>query len=67
MHWFATKIILGQYEAALSARIAMSVMLVFASAAHFAFTKGMTMMMPDVIPFKKEVVYLTGILEILPQ
>ena len=59
-----TKIIFGVYETALSARIAMSVMLVFTSIAHFKFTKGMIMMIPPGIPFKNEVVYFTGIIEI---
>ena len=61
----AIKVFRGQYDAAMSARIAMSVMLVFTSTAHFAFTKGMTMMMPAFIPFKKQLVYLTGIIEII--
>ncbi|WP_268849366.1 DoxX family protein [Flavobacterium aestivum] len=59
-----TKIFLDNYEFALSGRIAMSVMLVFTAIAHFAFTKGMTMMIPDFIPYKTETVYLTGIIEI---
>ncbi|MGO9480192.1 MAG: hypothetical protein ACLP05_00230 [Candidatus Kryptoniota bacterium] len=52
------------FQFALSARIALSVMLVFTAIAHFAFTKGMAMMMPDFIPFKKVMVYLTGAAEI---
>ena len=59
-----TKVTLGVYETALSARVAMSVMLVFTSVAHFKFTKGMVMMMPPAIPLKNEVVYFTGIIEI---
>ncbi|WPP50466.1 DoxX family protein [Catalinimonas niigatensis] len=58
------KIIRDQNEWALAARIAMSVMLVFTASAHFVFTEGMTMMLPGFIPLKREVVYLTGILEI---
>ncbi|GAA5024883.1 hypothetical protein GCM10011506_08820 [Marivirga lumbricoides] len=58
------RIFSGNYEIALSARIAMSVMLVFTAIAHFAFTKGMSMMLPDFIPFKTETVYVTGIIEI---
>lgn len=54
----------GSYEFALSARIAMSAMLLFTAIAHFAFTKGMTMMLPNFVPFKTEMVYLTGIIEI---
>lgn len=58
------KLIRGNYEFTLSGRIAMSVMLLFTAVAHFAFTKGMAMMLPDFIPYKTETVYLTGIIEI---
>jgi len=59
-----TKIISNNYDFALSARIAMSVMLAFTAIAHFAFTKGMAMMLPGFIPYKTTTVYLTGIIEI---
>lgn len=62
---FAVKILHGEYEFSLPARIALSVMLVFTSIAHFAFTKGMSMMLPGSIPCKTEIVYLTGIIEII--
>jgi len=58
------KIFKGRYEFALSGRIAMSAMLMFTAIAHFAFTKGMEMMLPTFIPYKTEVVYLTGIIEL---
>lgn len=58
------KFVRGNFEFALSGRIAMAAMLVFTAIAHFAFTKGMAMMLPDFIPYKTEVVYLTGIIEI---
>lgn len=58
------KVVCGDYEFALSGRIAMSVMLLFTAVAHFAFTKGMAMMLPDFIRYKAETVYLTGIFEI---
>ncbi|MEO6150494.1 MAG: hypothetical protein ABIN95_03260 [Mucilaginibacter sp.] len=45
-------------------RIAMAGMLLFTAIGHFAFTKGMVMMIPPVIPFKKAIVYITGVLEI---
>jgi uncharacterized membrane protein len=60
----ATKIFRGKYELALSGRIAMSAMLVFTAVAHFTFTKGMAMMLPDFIPYKIEIIHLTGIIEI---
>ena len=58
------KIFLHQYDFALSARIAMSVMLLFTAIGHFAFPTGMVMMIPDFIPFKLTMVYLTGVIEI---
>lgn len=62
---FIIKLIKKEYDFALSARIAMSIMLVFTAIGHFAFTKGMSMMIPEFIPFKESVVYLSGIFEIL--
>ena len=48
----------------LAGRIAMSGMLLFTAVGHFVFVKGMTMMMPNFLPFKKEMVYLTGGIEV---
>ncbi len=59
------KIIKKEYDFELSARIAMSIMLLFTAIGHFAFTKGMSMMIPKFIPFKETFVYLTGIFEVL--
>ncbi|WP_106794956.1 hypothetical protein [Aquimarina sp. Aq78] len=59
------KIYKGEYDFALSARIGMSIMLFFTALGHFMFTDGMAMMIPDFIPFKKEVIYCTAIIEIL--
>ena len=49
----------------MAGRIAISCMLLFTATGHFAFSEGMSMMLPDIIPFKKTVIQLTGILEIL--
>ena len=54
-----------EYNFVLSARIAMSAMLVFTAIGHFAFTKGMALMIPEFIPYRIELVYLTGVLEII--
>jgi uncharacterized membrane protein len=54
-----------QYDIALAARIAMSVMLLFTSLGHFMFRKGMAMMIPGFVPFKQTMVYLTGVFEIV--
>jgi len=43
----------------------MCAMLCFTAFGHFAFTNGKSMMIPDFIPFKTEVIYLTGVLEIV--
>jgi uncharacterized membrane protein len=49
----------------LAGQIAMTCMLFFTTIGHFLFPKGMTMMIPPFIPFKKTMVYITGIMEIL--
>lgn len=60
-----TKVLRGHPEWARSGRIAMCAMLLFTAVGHFLFTEGMTMMLPEPVPFKKEIVYLTGFIEIL--
>ena len=54
-----------EYEFALSARIAMAMMLLTAGIAHFVYTQGMALMIPQIIPYKTEIVYATGVLEII--
>lgn len=61
----AIKIFRGEFDFALSGRIAMAVMLLFTAMGHFMFPKGMSMMIPAFVPFKIKLVYLTGIIEIL--
>jgi uncharacterized membrane protein len=60
-----TRLIVGDFNVVLSGRIAMALMLAFTAIGHFTFTKGMVMMIPDFIPFKKALVYFTGVIEIL--
>ncbi|SHE93314.1 DoxX family protein [Chryseobacterium takakiae] len=62
---FTIKMFRGNFNVIISARIAMAAMLMFTAVGHFIFTKGMSMMLPDYIPFKTGIIYLTGILEIL--
>ncbi len=61
----ATKVFDHQWNFIFAGNAAMSTMLLFTAIGHFAFSKGMTMMLPDFIPFKKEIVYATGLIEIL--
>lgn len=46
-------------------RMAMASMLVFTGVAHFAFTEGMMAMFPNWVPMKEELVYGSGIFEVL--
>lgn len=57
--------VMNRLDWALAGRIAMAIMLIFTAIGHFAFTDGMAMMVPDILPFKKEIVYATGVLEAL--
>lgn len=59
------KIKSNNYQFAKSGRIAMSVMLIITGIAHFIWTKGMVMLMPNFMPFKVTLVYFTGVLEII--
>jgi uncharacterized membrane protein len=59
-----TRLIQSDFNLAFSGRVAMAVMLGFTAIGHFAFTKGMVMMIPNAIPFKKGLVYCTGVIEI---
>lgn len=59
-----TKLVHKEFRYALSGRIAMAAMLVTTGLAHFAFAKGMSMMLPDFVPARVMVVYITGIMEL---
>ncbi len=61
---FATRLFDGELNFSLAGRMAMSAMLIFTSIGHFVFVQGMTMMIPGFVPFKKQIVYLTGVFEI---
>ncbi len=58
------KLLNKKFNWQLAGRIAMAVMLLFTAIGHFVFVEGMTAMIPDFIPLKRELVYVTGILEI---
>jgi len=59
------KLFLKRYRFGLAGRIAMSAMLMFTAMGHFAFNEGMAMMIPDFLPYKTGIVYITGIFEIV--
>jgi uncharacterized membrane protein len=54
----------GEPAYILSGNIAMCVMLQFTALGHFKFQEGMKMMIPPFVPFKKELVFLSGLMEI---
>ncbi|MDT3404350.1 DoxX family protein [Mucilaginibacter terrae] len=58
------KIFSDNYRIIFSGTLALCVMLLFTSIAHFIYAKGMAMMLPPFVPFKHAVVYLTGVLEV---
>ena len=59
-HYFSKKI-----NYSFSGRIAMSVILMVTAYGHFVYVPGMALMIPDFIPFKTELVYITGVIEFL--
>ena len=60
-----SKIAIGNWNLVFSGNLSMCLMLCFTAMGHFMFTKGMTMMIPEFMPFKKEFVYITGVAEIV--
>ncbi|MCS4226648.1 hypothetical protein [Sphingobacterium sp. BIGb0165] len=49
----------------LAGKIALAATLLFTSLGHLIYTKGMVLMLPDFIPLKKEMIYMTGLLEVM--
>ena len=56
---------LFKVEKKLRGKIALAVLLVFTGTAHFYKTPEMMNMLPDLIKFKREIIYITGVFEIL--
>lgn len=61
---FSIRMVTGDFDWPLAGTIAMSAMLLFTAVGHFVFVRGMTAMLPAFVPYKKEVIYLTGVFEI---
>lgn len=55
----------GDWNLVFSGNLAMCLMLCFTAAGHFKFSQGMMMMIPGFIPFKQQIVFLSGITEIM--
>ena len=55
----------GKLGMSLSGRIALGLMLLVTGIAHFTSPEPMTEMLPDFVPYKKEMIYFTGVCELL--
>lgn len=55
----------GSWNLVFSGNLALFAMLCLTAIGHYKFADGMVMMMPPFIPFKKEIVFLSGIAEVL--
>lgn len=61
----SAKLVTGDWNFLFAGNVGMAVFLLVTGAGHFKWQKGMEMMMPQAIPFKMPIVYITGVLEIL--
>lgn len=59
------KLVQGTLEFRLAGRISMALMLLFTALGHFKFTSGMAGMIPEVFPYPKTIIILSGLWEIL--
>ncbi len=48
-----------------SARVGLSLFFLFTSVGHFIMTEQMSAMLPPAVPYRVELIYLTGVLELL--
>jgi uncharacterized membrane protein len=55
----------GNFNYALAGQVAMSAMLLLTASGHFKFADGMSNMLPSFIPFRKGIILITGIVELL--
>ncbi|KKO89848.1 membrane protein [Sphingobacterium sp. Ag1] len=55
----------GDMDILLAGKVGLAVMLLFTALGHLLYTKGMMLMLPDFVPFKKEMIYGTGLMEFM--
>lgn len=64
--WLINRYLLKEkYSISLIGRVALALMLLMTGSAHFFKTDVMVQSMPDMIPYKLELVYFTGVIELL--
>ncbi|MFD0998499.1 DoxX family protein [Ohtaekwangia kribbensis] len=66
LFWFVNRFVLKEkHSASFMGRVALALMLLMTGSAHFFKTDVMVQSMPDILPYKTELVYFTGIVELL--
>lgn len=64
--WFLNKYVLkNKVTLSYIGRASLSIMLLLTSSAHFSKTNEMVQSMPDFLPYKIQLVYFTGIVEVI--
>jgi uncharacterized membrane protein len=59
-----SRLCLNHWNVNFAGNLAMCLMLFLTASGHILFTKGMTMMIPPIVPLKTFLVYLTGVAEL---
>ena len=54
----------SEWELVFAGNLAMSAMLMFTALGHFKYPHGMSLMVPDILPFRVTIIHVTGLLEI---
>jgi uncharacterized membrane protein len=55
----------GKWDPRLRARVGLTLFFIFSSIGHFALTEPMSRMLPPAVPYRIELVYITGVFELL--
>jgi len=64
--WLVNKYVFqDRFSISYIGRTALAILLLFTGISHFFLTQQMVEMLPDFVPYKVEVVYFTGVLELL--
>lgn len=58
-----SRFIKGEFKTRVAGRAGLSAMLVLTGIGHFLYPQGMTLMLPDFVPYKLALVYATGVIE----
>lgn len=60
-----TRIFKAEPDYILAGAVGLSAMLLFTALGHFMYTRGMSAMLPGFVPLRTQLVYLTGLIEIV--